>query len=168
MAAGTVPILSGDEAQIAQICVVVPDVERSLAARARIGGAEGSAVWRYEPDDFALSAFRGRASPFAELVALVPGTPVLEFVQPLLGPSVFHEHIDEHGYGLHHVGVTVADLGAVTQAMEDAGFPVVQRLGGWGVDGDGEAAFFDTRSTLGCWLEAVTPATQRRPPLVTL
>ena len=65
-----------------------------------------------------------------------------ELVQPLSGPSIFAEHLDAHGEGLHHVGRYVPDhAAAVAQALA-AGWTALQSARGFGAEGDGAFAYF--------------------------
>ena len=65
-----------------------------------------------------------------------------ELVQPLSGPSIFVDHLETHGEGLHHVGKYVPDhAAAVAQALA-AGFTPVQSARGFGAEGDGAFAYF--------------------------
>lgn len=49
-----------------------------------------------------------------------------ELIQPLKGPSVYHEFLDEKGEGYHHLAYGVPDFDAEVEAMEKAGFHVIQ------------------------------------------
>ena len=55
---------------------------------------------------------------------------------------------------MHHFGYYVDDIDGAITAMEAKGYPVVQSGAGFGVDGDGAFAYFDTT--------AGTAATTRR------
>ena len=65
-----------------------------------------------------------------------------ELVQPLSGPSIFVDHLDAHGEGLHHVGRYVPDHGAAVAQALAAGFTPVQSARGFGAEGDGAFAYF--------------------------
>jgi hypothetical protein len=49
--------------------------------------------------------------------------------------------------------------------MLDAGYQPIQRGEGYGVDGDGAFAYFDTTNALGVIIELIELPKQRRPPL---
>lgn len=51
----------------------------------------------------------------------------IELVSPVAADTFLTRFLDEHGPGLHHVTLEVADLDAVAAAVEDAGFDVVDR-----------------------------------------
>jgi methylmalonyl-CoA/ethylmalonyl-CoA epimerase len=51
----------------------------------------------------------------------------IELIEPIAAGTFLAQFIDEHGPGLHHVTLEVADLDAVAAAVEAAGFDVVDR-----------------------------------------
>lgn len=57
----------------------------------------------------------------------------LELVEPLTEDSTIRTYLDTHGEGLHHVTLEVADIDAVTTAIEAAGYTVVEEAthDGW-------------------------------------
>ena len=65
-----------------------------------------------------------------------------ELVQPLQGPSIWADHLAEHGPGLHHLGKYVADHPAAVAAALAAGFEPLQSARGFGAEGDGAFAYF--------------------------
>ena len=97
-------------------------------------------------------------------LALGGSDPQVELIEPLEGPSAYHEWIDEHGYGFHHVGYYVADVRAVTVEMERAGFEVLMGGSGFGADGSGAFAYYDTVAVLGYVTEAIEVPARRHEP----
>lgn len=162
--------LLGNQEGPYQVGIVVADLERSIAAYAQATGRGPFDYWIYDRDELVReSAFRGEDAPYAARVAIDAGSPQIEYIEPLPGGiSIVHEHVERHGYGLHHLGFRVTEVDPVIATMERAGYGVVQSLSGWGLDGDGASAFFDTFDALGFWTEIVAPAARRRPALGTL
>jgi catechol 2,3-dioxygenase-like lactoylglutathione lyase family enzyme len=156
-------IISGEEATVSQICMIVPDVDKAVEAHLAVSEAGPFSVWEYPEGFFQRLLYYGKPSPFTLRVALNAQQPQIEYVQPLQGPSIFHDHIEEIGYGLHHVAYRVADIGPIRERMEAAGFEAAQETAGWGLEDDGLAIHFDTRATFGCWTEITEPARHRRP-----
>jgi hypothetical protein len=95
-------------------------------------------------------------------------SPQFEVIQPLDGPSVHADWLEEHGDGFHHVGYVVRSLEQTTAEMEAAGHPAIARIHAFGADGDGAAAYFDTADALGFMVEAVEPPARMPPPDFTL
>jgi hypothetical protein len=89
--------------------------------------------------------YGGREVEFSLRHALAwQGEMQFELVQPLAGPSIFAEHLEAHGEGLHHVGKYVLDHpAAVAQALA-AGFVELQSAHGFGAEGDGAFAYFSS------------------------
>jgi methylmalonyl-CoA/ethylmalonyl-CoA epimerase len=51
----------------------------------------------------------------------------IELIEPIADDSFLTEYLDEHGPGLHHVTLEVADLDAVAERLESQGLRVVDR-----------------------------------------
>ena len=77
---------------------------------------------------------------------------------------MYREHLANHGEGLHHVGYFVDDVQAAIADMAGRGYALLQSGRGFGVDGDGAYAYFDTEADLGCVLEAIQAPRQLPPP----
>jgi hypothetical protein len=50
----------------------------------------------------------------------------LELVQPVEGPSVYRDWLEEHGEGLHHLNFLVDDVDQAVAALAKQGFPSMQ------------------------------------------
>lgn len=149
-----------------QVGITVPKLEPAVEAYIAVTGGGPFSVWTYDRSELVEeSAFRGEDAPYAARIAIDASSPQVEYIEPIDGGvSIVHEHVERHGYGLHHLGFKVDDFEAAIAAMDAAGFAPIQSLSGWGLDGDGAAVFFDTFEALGFWAEIVSPAARRRPP----
>jgi len=79
----------------------------------------------------------------------------IELIEPTAGPSIYDEHLKEHGEGLQHIGFTVSDMDAALERMKGKGVAVAQG-GGWDAPaGIGRFAYFDTEEHGGITLEFV-------------
>jgi catechol 2,3-dioxygenase-like lactoylglutathione lyase family enzyme len=142
-----------------QIAFVVRDLERAVRdfdARLSAGPWRG---WVFGPQGEGRE-YRGEAAEWTLRLALNNRTPQFELIEPLDGPSIHADWLEERGEGFHHVGYVVASLERTTAEMEAAGHPVVARIHSFGADGDGAAAYYDTASALGFLVEAVEPPTR--------
>jgi hypothetical protein len=149
---------------VAQIGVLVADLERALERWEAVGPWR---VYTYGPETVPELSYRGRPGEFVVRIALNRQTPQLELLQPLAGPSIYEEWLEERGEGLHHLAVRVESLSDAIAAMAAAGYETVQHGAGYGLDGDGGFAYFDTIGELGVTLEAVElPRRRREPELV--
>lgn len=94
------------------------DLERGVAAYNALLGLSSWSVYTYGPDFVDDQVYRGAPSSFSMRVALAVSDPIVELVQPLTGPSIYDEFLEEHGEGLHHVGVEVPSLADAVAAGE--------------------------------------------------
>ncbi|MBS1862111.1 MAG: VOC family protein [Actinobacteria bacterium] len=148
-----------------QVGIAVPDLEAAVEGFRAVTGCGPLEVWTYDRSELVReSTFRGEDAPYAARIAIGLGSTQVEYMEPLPGGvSIVHDHVERHGYGLHHLGFKADDFEAASARMEEAGFPIIQTISGWGLDGDGAAVFFDTLDQLGFWVEIVSPAARRRP-----
>ena len=140
-----------------QIAFVVPDLQSALD---RYTALLSGAPWRcytFSAAWHSSAEYRGRPTDFVARLALNDGSPQLELIEPVSGPSTHADWLDERGEGVHHLGLLVESVTAARSRMERTGYETVQAGSGFGVDGDGEYAYFDTRRDLGLLLEAVEP-----------
>lgn len=105
----------------------------------------------------AQAEYLGAPAEFSVRLALSDSSPQLELIQPLEGAGFHRDWLDRVGEGLHHVGVVVDSVPDTVERMSAAGYKMVQAGSGFGVDGDGVYAYFDTRENLGIYVEAVDP-----------
>jgi methylmalonyl-CoA/ethylmalonyl-CoA epimerase len=147
-----------------QIGILVEDLERGMERFGRLFACGEWHVYTYGPGVLRDASFRGGPGHFAMRLALAGSGPQIELIQPLRGPSLYHEWMDEHGEGLHHVGTRVPDLAAGVREMEQRGFAVLQSGRGYGLDGDGGFAYLDTAAELGVTLELIEVPARRREP----
>jgi hypothetical protein len=147
-----------------QIGIVVEDLEGAMPHYSSVFACGAWSVWTYGPGVLRESSFRGEPGRFAMRLALAGSEPQLELIQPLEGPSLYHEWLDEHGPGLHHIGMRVSELDPAVRDMERRGHGVLQSGRGYGLDGDGGFAYLDTADRLGVILELIEVPRRRRPP----
>jgi methylmalonyl-CoA/ethylmalonyl-CoA epimerase len=159
------PLVALGDSRPYQAGIVVPDLEAAMHAYGRPrGSGDVWRLWTYDENVLSERRFRGSAGTFSMQIALGGSDPQLELVQPLQGPSLYHEYLEERGSGLHHLAFQVADIATAISEMENAGFPVLQAGFGFGADGSGGFAYFDTKTALGYIAEAVQPPSVRREP----
>jgi hypothetical protein len=151
------PFRAPGTARVHQVGIVVESVERAIAGHARLLGL-GETEWRrddFGPESVEQLWVRGAPAEFSIRLGFAGSDPELELIEPVSGPSIYREWLDEHGEGLHHLAVVVASLAAATEAMEEAGFAVIQAGTGFAPNGRGGFAYYETERALGYVLEAV-------------
>jgi catechol 2,3-dioxygenase-like lactoylglutathione lyase family enzyme len=128
---------------IKQCAIVVRDLDeavRRFVAELEIGPWT---AYRLEPPLLKEMRHHGEEVEFSLRHALAwQGDLQFELVQPLAGPSIFAEHLEAHGEGLHHVGRYVPDHPAAVAEALAAGFVELQSARGFGAEGDGAFAYF--------------------------
>lgn len=89
---------------ISQIAIVVEDVEAALERYHRSLGWGPWNVYRHEPPMLHDTYLRGEPTKYSMIGAEAHVGPiVVELLQPLEGPSIYREWLDEKGEGLHHI-----------------------------------------------------------------
>lgn len=113
---------------IFQICWVVADIE---AAEGWFTEHLGVPKWlripdvRFGPED---TRYRGGLAEYTIHVSLgYAGGQQLELIQPVSGRSVYAEHLDRNGPGLHHVAWLTEDLDATLADAAERGIAVTQQ-----------------------------------------
>jgi methylmalonyl-CoA/ethylmalonyl-CoA epimerase len=123
------------------------------------------AIYTFDETSVREMTFRGQRQAHAMRIGFArSGEVQVELIQSLRGPNLYEEHLAEHGEGLHHLGITVPDVGAAIQQMEARGYQVVQSGRGTGIGGDGGYAYFETRGWLATHVELIELPAERRAP----
>jgi hypothetical protein len=91
---------------IEQVAVVVHDLEATVKAYVETAGIGPWAIYDYEPPVLTNTRIRGRDAHYSMRLALAWTKGFMwEIIQPLEGPSIYREFLDQHGEGVHHVCV---------------------------------------------------------------
>lgn len=147
---------SGPIKSVDQVAVVVRDLDEAMRRYAEDLGIGPWSVYTFTPEWIREMTFRGREQPYSMRLALAQvGETMYELIEPLEGPNSYQEFLDARGEGLHHLGFFVEDLDAAIREMQGKGFALLQSGRGFGVDGDGGYAYFETDGALGCIVEAI-------------
>lgn len=138
--------------KIIEICLVTADHQRTMEGLVRLG----IGPWRvYTFDSTTVTDRRhdGEPADWAIKVCFADvGDLAVEIMQPLYGPSIFQEHLDRHGEGLHHVAFDVDERPWADRLADfgSRGFRVSQS--GRFMD-QNAFAFFDTEAATGTTFE---------------
>jgi len=147
-----------------QVGILVDDLEAALERYDSLWGGGPWQCYRYAADTVPSLTYRGRPGAYSVRIAFNTTMPQIELVHPLAGPSIYDEWIERDGPGLHHLGFWVDSLAEAVASMEAVGYTVTQSGGGYGLDGDGGYAYFDTERDLGIVVEAIELPKRRREP----
>ena len=115
---------------VSQVALVVNDLEKSMREYSETMGWGPWTIYEYKTPRLHDTIVRG-ASPgaFTWIGAETPvGSTYVELLQPLEGPSIFREFIDQHGEGLHHIGYwakTMEEAEEIKRTFASRGVPVL-------------------------------------------
>jgi methylmalonyl-CoA/ethylmalonyl-CoA epimerase len=147
-----------------QLASVVHDLDQAVRAWSGELGIGPWTGYRLEPPRLQETIYRGTRVEFSLRHAFAwQGDVQLELVQPLDGPSIFADHLEAHGEGLHHVGTFVTDHAAAVAQAIAAGFAPLQSARGFGAEGDGAFAYFQHPS-VSLVVELIAPPRVRIEP----
>ena len=149
---------------IGQIGIVVPDIERALDRYSNLWGVGPWIGYTYGPDTIPHLIYRGKPGRCSVRIALAGQSPQIELLQPLAGPSVYDGWLETRGEGVHHLAVMVELIHDAIKAMEISGYALLQAGYGYGLDGDGGFAYFDTHHDFGVIIEMLEVPKRRRKP----
>lgn len=89
---------------ISQIGVVVRDVKKMVEIYHKTLGWGPWNIYIAEPPLLHSTMLRGKPTEFTFMNAETHVGPVdFEFIQPLEGPSIYKEFLEQHGEGVHHI-----------------------------------------------------------------
>ena len=147
--------LLGRPLMISQIAAVVSDLERTMEQYTKLLGWGPWNVYRHEPPRLHETTLHGEAVAYTMLGAETHvGEIGFELLQPLEGPSIYREWIEQRGEGLHHVAVMLHDFEESTRLKETfakAGAPVLM---GGRIGDTIEFFYLDTEPSLKVILES--------------
>ena len=153
------------DVRIFQIAVVVRDLEAYAARQSAFLGNGPWRVYEFGPHVMRRYTMRGEPATARTLLALNDSRPQIEIIQPLSGPSIYQDWLDERGEGVHHVGALVDSVAAAVAAAAQQGIGVLSSGEGFGTGGSGRFAYLDSEAALGAILEVVEPPDGLGEPL---
>lgn len=156
------PVVMTPIGDVGQIGILVDDFDAALERYGRMFGIKEWTCYHYTPEFLKWSRYGEEAGRFEMLLGMGGSGPQVELIQSLAGPSIYQDFIDEGRIGLHHLGVFVDNLDEAIALMGEAGYCVTQTARGYGLNGDGGFAYFDTENDLGVVLEAIEVPSMRR------
>lgn len=149
---------------VGQLAVVVPDVEASIRAYWSLLGIGPWKIYTVG-DGLTGVTYRGQPATFKIRYGLaMSGSLTMEVIQPLEGPSIWHEYLDGRGASLHHFNFYVDDFDEAARHMAGEGWAAVQTGDRFGESRDGRFAYYEHGADIGCIVELVQAPTQRNTP----
>ena len=138
-----------------QLCMVVRDLRKAAEYYSTYVGLGPFVFPHIEYEEI---TYKGTpAHGYWEMAFARLGEFELELACPVRPPSLYHDFLEEHGEGLHHVGFDVKDMAAVIRRAEANGIPVLMS----GRTKTGGFAHLDTRTYGGTICEVIQRAARR-------
>ena len=150
---------------IAQVAIVVPDLERAVENYWKVFGIGDWHFYTYGKPLVKRMTYQGNPSEYKMRIALAYFGPMrIELIELVEGDTVYADFVREHGYGVHHLGVLVENMQEALAQAESAGLRMTMDGAGFGLDGDGHYAYLDTEDMLGITVELIERPKDRVPP----
>jgi methylmalonyl-CoA/ethylmalonyl-CoA epimerase len=150
---------------IPQIAIVVQDLEETVENYWKRFGIGPWHFYTYKRPLLRMSRYQGQEVDNSLRIALSYFGPTrIELIQAEIGPSLQEDFINQHGYGVQHLGVLVEDMKEALDDAREHGFTVIQEGSGFGPDGDGHYAYLDTEKEFGITYELIERPKRRHPP----
>ncbi|KAL3421020.1 hypothetical protein PVAG01_07465 [Phlyctema vagabunda] len=127
-----------------EICVVTKDYKRTISSLHNLGIGPWR-IYRFSPSNTTNQTYNGTSSAFEGMFCFAefqtsggatdaaasnssPTNMVYEVIQPVSGPSIFQDFLDEHGEGIHHIAYDCNNVPFEDRLKEfkDRGFKLVQ------------------------------------------
>lgn len=150
---------------IGQVALVVEDAVASVRAYWEHLGVGPWRVYTIGHPTVTGMTYRGRPAAWRIRYALTESGPLrFEVIQPLEGPSIWHEYLERRGPSLHHIAFYVDDFDAAARQMAAHGWESVQEGHGFGRSGDGRLIYYEHGDAIGCIVEIIKAPTERDAP----
>lgn len=148
--------------QVLQVGVVVKDLQKAMEHYWNILGIGPWHIYTFQPPFVSNTTLRGKPAPYTMRLALTQvGNIQWELIQPLDGPSIYKEFLEQKGGGLHHVACDMGDYDQAVAALKKHGIDILMS-GATPVD---TFAQMDTEKDLGTGIEIYKrPAKFKLPP----
>ncbi len=92
------------------------------------------------------------------------GSLTMEVIQPLEGPSIWHEYLEEPGCHRSTTSTSTCPTSSGRGAHGRQGWVAVQTGDGFGRTRDGRFAYYEHGDDIGCLVELVQAPTERDTP----
>lgn len=150
---------------ISQIALVVEDLDKTVQNYWETFGIGPWHFYTYQRPLLRLNRYYGKDADNAIRIALSYFGPTrIELIEIKSGDSIHKDFIEEHGYGVHHLGIIVENIEAAKKEAAEAGFQIIQEGAGFGPDGDGHYAYLSSEQDFGAIFELIERPKRRYPP----
>jgi hypothetical protein len=139
-----------------QVGVVVKDLDNTVRKLSEVFGiGPFRIVVQPPPDrDDIEQTYKGERVDSAIRIAYTDLGPIeLEVIEPLRGPSIWHDFLEQHGEGIQHIRFNTTDIAAATESLAKHGIDVIHQ--GTGISPGVVWSYFDTAPSMGFTIEVV-------------
>jgi hypothetical protein len=113
---------------VIEICVVTRDYWRTMKGLVKLGIGPWR-VYTFNPETVSEQTYMGQPAEFSIKVCFAEGKNIIwEIMQPMEGPTIFHEFLQKHHEGIHHIAFNCNDIPweERIRELEARGFEVIQ------------------------------------------
>ncbi len=138
---------------VIEIAIVTRDHKRTMEGLWRVGIGPWR-VYTFNPENTSQQTYRGKPSPFTLTVCFAQSEGMVwEIMEPVAGPTIFAEFLEQHGEGIHHVAYDCHNIpfNQRIAEFERRGFQMVQS----GIWMNNQFAFFETESATTTCIETI-------------
>lgn len=150
---------------VAQIGIIVKDLDAAVTRYHEVFGIGPWHFYTYEKPLVREMTYYGKPANYSMRLALSYFGPMrIELIEPGEGDSVYYDFVNEHGYGIHHLGLLTENMEESIKEARSAGIEMIMDGAGFGLDGDGHYAYLDTEKDFGVTLELIERPKGRLKP----
>lgn len=151
--------------EIAQICIIVPDVEKVARVFCDTFGVGPWQFYTYGKPLVKRMTRNGKPTEYKMRIALANIGPLrIELIEPIEGDTVYKEFVEQHGYGMHHLGILTDNMQESLKKAKEAGLSMTMDGAGFGPDNDGHYAYLDTEKMVYTTFELIERPKRRSAP----
>ncbi len=141
--------------KLIQVAVIVESIEKTAEKYKNVFG------WEYVNSVHMTAkegdTYYGKPGEFEATLAFYRFANIeVEIIQPTEKESIWKDHLDKYGEGMHHLLFDVPDFDAAVKALQDQGM-VLAQAGQAGRYPGAQWAYFDAREQLGYFIEIFNP-----------
>ena len=115
------------DGDVMQVAMVVRNLDAAMKRHWDDFGVGPWDIYTFDPSKVRDYTCRGKPATYSCLIAVAwRGEIQLELMQPLTGRSIYDEHLERRGEGLHHIKMYYADCKKAVADFTRRGYPVIQ------------------------------------------
>lgn len=137
-----------EDTRLVQIGFLVKDIKKTRKQFARFFDVPEPEIVNSGEYEITKTEYRGNPAPKAKcyMTFFYFGDLQMELIQPNEEPSLWREHLEQFGEGIHHISFQVKGMSKTINACEDWGMKLLQK--GEYRRGNGRYAFLDALDDL--------------------